>query len=137
MKSFTEFIKEQLEQENMEEILEAAASYKFSYDLSKFEGCDDVVKQLSEIDGVEVEDKTVSFTVSTDDPKDEAMNIIDDFIKTLKSSSKRSSDEQYAQSINKLAKKYEEAKNALVIVDDNEEKEEKCEDKDCDKKEEE
>jgi len=107
MKSLVEFIKESCS--SSEECV--AASKKFSFNFTDFEGAEELIKSVQELNDkdsldVEIEDSKVSFTVSKEDVDkyDGLMELLQDYVQLRGKDQKRTSDESYAQKVSKCEK---------------------------------
>ena len=107
MKSLVEFIKESCSSDEGC----VASSKKISFNFSGFEGVEDLIKSVQELNDkdsldVEIEDSKVSFTVSKDDVDkyDGLMELLQDYVQLRGKDQKRTSDESYAQKVSKCEK---------------------------------
>ena len=107
MKSLVEFIKESCSSDEGC----VASSKKISFNFSGFEGVEDLIKSVQELNDkdsldVEIEDSKVSFTVSKDDVDkyDGLMELLQDYVQLRGKDQKRTSDESYAQKVAKCEK---------------------------------
>ena len=107
MKSLVEFIKESCS--SSEECV--ATSKKFSFNFTDFEGAEELIKSVQELNDkdsldVEIEDSKVSFTVSKEDVDkyDGLMELLQDYVQLRGKDQKRTSDESYAQKVAKCEK---------------------------------
>lgn len=109
MKNLSEYVKESFDtvESEVEEIVESETpeSKEFTFDFTDLDNADDIIKTLQENDAVNVDDKKVTLTVKKDDKNVEsAMEEIRKYTEQIRSSSRRSSDEKYAQRTVKFAK---------------------------------
>jgi uncharacterized protein YukE len=102
MKQLNEYIIEhvQLNEKNVE-------STTITFDFSKFEDNDDVLKSLEDTNECTVEDKEVTVEVTANNANDlkSVLDILQEYSNKLRESPKRSSDEQFAQETSKFDKK--------------------------------
>lgn len=115
MKSLTQFIKE-----HQSKLYESDESTTITLDLAELENAEETLKSLGEKEGCSVDGEKVTVTVSKDDidKAESVKDALQKYVETLKGSTKRSSDEQYAQKIkafedkvSELASKIDEIKN--------------------------
>lgn len=102
MKTLVEYIKESCNKDECE-------SKSFSLSLKDLEGADEVLKSLSELDGVTVEDDKVTFDVQKGAGASEGLKVVTDFLDKRSKDIKYSSDEAYAEKVHKLQDKAAEA----------------------------
>jgi len=117
MKTLQEFITEQVQ------LNEESTSKTISFDFTDLENSEEILDSLKEKEGCSVEDNTLTVTITADnaDKLDTVQDILQQYSETLRSSSKRSSNEQYAQKTKKFAEKVGEFNDALdEITDPNE-----------------
>lgn len=134
MKSLSEYIKENLKIENINE-----GSIKFNFD--GMDNADDILKQFGSIQTASVNDKEVEVMCDANvDELKKVYDILKKYSDGQRSSAHRTNDEQYAQKTVKFAQKVDELKEMIEKVEAPEDKssdvcpkcgKEKCE---CDKK---
>lgn len=112
MKSLQNFI---LEQSN---IYEEETNVSVVFDFTDLENAEETLKSLEEKEGCSVEDNKLTVTITSDncDKLDGVKNILQEYAETLRNSTKRSSDEQYAQKTKRFADKVSEFKDELDKV---------------------
>lgn len=108
MKRLQDFINESI-------INESEDSKSITFDFTDLENAEDTLKSLEEKEGCSVEDNKLTVTITKDnvDKFESVQDILQQFCSTIRNSSKRSSDEQYAQKTVKFEKKVNEFNNAL------------------------
>ena len=113
MKRLQEFINEQSEV-NVN-ITEAKDSKEITFDFTDLENGEETLKSLEDKEGCTIEDNklTVKITGDNVDKLDTVQDILQQFAETVRSSVKRSSDEQYAQKTKKFAEKVAEFNDAI------------------------
>ena len=111
MKHLQDYIIEQSEVK----VDEGAASKSITFDFTDLENADETIKSLEGKEGVTIEDKKVTLEITADnvDKIESAQDILQQFCKEIRSSQKRSSDEQYAQKTAKFEQKVNEMKAAI------------------------
>ena len=129
MKHLQDYIIEQAQ------VNEGAASKSITFDFTDLENGKETLDSLKDKEGVSVEENKLTVTVSADtvDKLDTVQDILQQFCETIRSSSKRSSDEQYAQKTVAFEKKIGELNDAIDEIsnaDDDSEKGEKKEGED-------
>ena len=142
MKNLTDYLNEALNKsivknadENSVNESENKSEKNFTFDFSELENSDEIKKSLEEYDCCSIEDNTLNFTVSESnmDCVNKVIELLNEYVSSLKQSQKRFSNEQYAQKIIKFEKVIGEVNKYI-----DEQKESKEEDKEKkDKKEEE
>lgn len=82
----------------------------FVFNLADMENGEETVKSFENMPGVTIDDQKVTVEVSSEnfDKLDTFQDIMQQFIESLRNSSKRASDEQYAQKTKALADKMNE-----------------------------
>lgn len=133
MKTLKDFIVEHVD------LNESKTSTKVRFDFTGLEGADEVLKTLENQEGCEIEDTLLTVIVDKDnvDKLKAVQDLLQEFTSTIRSSSKRASDEQYAQKTVSFENKLNELNNAideLVNPDKDDIKDEKKDIKDDDKK---
>ena len=113
MKSLQEFINEQAEV-NVN-ITEAKDSKEITFDFTDLENGEETLKSLEDKEGCTVEDNKLTIKITGDnvDKLDTVQDILQQYSDTIRSSQKRSSDEQYAQKTIKFEKKVGEFNDAI------------------------
>ena len=127
MKSLSEYIKESLKIENINE-----GSIKFNFD--GMDNADDILKQFDSIQTASVNDKEVEVMCDANvDELKKVYDILKKYSDNQRSSQHRSSDEQYAQKTVKFAEKVDKLKEMIEKVESPDDKsDDEC--KECDKK---
>lgn len=127
MKSLSEYIKESLKIENINE-----GSIKFNFD--GMDNADDILKQFDSIQTASVNDKEVEVMCDANvDELKKVYDILKKYSDGQRSSQHRSSDEQYAQKTVKFAEKVDKLKEMIEKVESPDDKsDDEC--KECDKK---
>ena len=121
MKHLQDYIIEQAQ------VNEGAASKSVTFDFTDLENGKETLDSLKDKEGVSVEEDKLTVTVSADtvDKLDTVQDILQQFCETIRNSSKRSSDEQYAQKTVAFEKKVGELNDAIDEIanaDDNNDK---------------
>ena len=113
MKRLQEFINEQAEV-NVN-ITEAKDSKEITFDFTDLENGEETLKSLEDKEGCTVEDNKLTVKITSDnvDKLDTVQDILQQYSDTIRSSQKRSSDEQYAQKTIKFEKKVGEFNDAI------------------------
>lgn len=111
MKSLKEFIKEYQERK----LQESADTTTITLNFAGLENAEETLKSLEDKEGCTVEDETLTISISKDnvDKFDTVQDILQQYVETLRGSTKRSSDEQYAQKIKSFADKVANFNEAL------------------------
>ena len=111
MKNLIEYLNEKLiddiEVLNDETIKEEKLDvFTFKFDLSSFDGYEDVIKSLKENDVKSDDDKNIEFSLTEKDTDsyDTVIDMLQQYYEQLKKSSKFSSDESYASKVSKFGK---------------------------------
>ena len=132
MKSLSEYIKENLDIENINE-----GSVKFNFD--GMDNADDILKQLSSMQSASVNDKEVEVICDANvDELNEIYDILKQYSDDERKGIHRTNDEQYAQKTIKFAEKVDELKEMIEKIetpDDKESDDKKLDDKKSDDKE--
>lgn len=104
-----------IEQSN---INEEETSVSVVFDFTDLENAEETLKSLEEREGCSVEDNKLTVTITSDncDKLDTVQDILQQYAETLRNSSRRSSDEQYAQKTKAFAEKVDEFNDALDKV---------------------
>ena len=132
MNSLSEYIKENLDIENINE-----GSVKFNFDA--MDNADDILKQLSSMQSASVNDKEVEVICDANvDELNEIYDILKQYSDDERKGIHRTNDEQYAQKTIKFAEKVDELKEMIEKIetpDDKESDDTKSDDKKSDDKE--
>lgn len=128
MKSLQEFIIENVE---VDESKSESKTITFNFD--GLENSEDTLKSFEDREGCSVEDNKLTVTLSeeTKGKLDSVQDILQQYCETIRNSSKRSSDEQYAQKTKSFEDKLNEFNNALDELenpDEDDDKDDKKED---------
>lgn len=128
MKSLQEFIIENVE---VDESKSESKTITFNFD--GLENAEDTLKSFEDREGCSVEDNKLTVTLSeeTKGKLDTVQDILQQFCETIRNSSKRSSDEQYAQKTKSFEDKLNEFNDALDELenpDEDDDKDDKKED---------
>lgn len=128
MKSLQEFIIENVE---VDESKSESKTITFNFD--GLENGEDTLKSLEDKEGCLVEDNklTINLSEETKGKLDSVQDILQQYCETIRNSSKRSSDEQYAQKTKSFADKLNEFNTALDELenpDEDDDKDDKKED---------
>ena len=118
MKSLQDFIIENVEIEES-----ASESKTITFNFDGLENAEDTLKLFEDKEGCTVEDNKLIITLSeeTKGKLNSAKDILQKFTDTIRNSSKRSSDEQYAQKTKSFEDKLNEFKDALDELENPEE----------------
>ena len=110
MKSLQDFILENVE---VDESKSESKTITFNFD--GLENAEDTLKSFEDREGCSVEDNKLTVTLSeeTKGKLDTVQDILQQYCETIRNSSKRSSDEQYAQKTKSFADKLNEFNTAL------------------------
>ena len=129
MKSLSEYIKENLNIENINK-----GSVKFNFD--GMDNADDILKQLSSFQSASINDKEVEVVCDANvDELNEVYDILKKYSDDERSGRHRTNDEQYAQKTIKFAEKVDELKKMIEKIetpDDEKSDDEKSDDKKSD-----
>ena len=111
MKSLSEYIKENLDIENINK-----GSVKFDFD--GMDNADDILKQLSSFQSVSVNDKKVEVVCDANvDELNEIYDILKKYSDDERNGMHRTNDEQYAQKTIKFAEKVDELKKMIGKIE--------------------
>lgn len=111
MKSLSEYIKENLDIENINK-----GSVKFDFD--GMDNADDILKQLSSFQSVSVNDKEVEVVCDANvDELNEIYDILKKYSDDERSGMHRTNDERYAQKTIKFAEKVDELKKMIEKIE--------------------
>lgn len=111
MKSLSEYIKENLNIENINK-----GSVKFDFD--GMDNADDILKQLSSFQSVSVNDKKVEVVCDANvDELNEVYDILKKYSDDERNGMHRTNDEQYAQKTIKFAEKVDELKKMIEKIE--------------------
>lgn len=121
MKHLQDYINEQAQ------LNEAAESKTITFDFTDLENAEETIKSLESMEGISVDDKKVTLTINKDNVEKigTAQDILQQFCKTIRSSQKRSSDEQYAQKTKSFETKIGEMNDAIDEITNPEDEENK------------
>lgn len=133
MKSLIDYIREhRTDMEVVDNVNESLLLINFD----GMDDTDDLLKTLSETDGVSVDDKSVEIADDLGvDKLEDIYNILKTYSDTQRSSSHRSSDENYAQKTLSIEKKVNDLRDSIDKIKNPDTEDKEC--KDCDKKNEE
>ena len=127
MKHLQEYIIEQAEFN----IDESADSKSITFDFKDLENAEETLKSLEGKEGVTINGNTLTLEITADnvDKLGTVQDILQQYCQTIRSSQKRSSDEQYAQKTASFEKKIGEMNDAIDEIenpdDDKDEKDDK------------
>jgi len=109
MKHLEDYINESINLNESEE------SKSITFDFSDLENAKETLDSLKDQEGCEIEDNKLTVTITQDnvDKLDTVQDILQKYTDTIRSSVKRSSDEQYAQKTKKFAEKLAEFNETL------------------------
>lgn len=127
MKHLQDFINEAMK------INEASESKSVTFNFTDLENADETIESLKDKEGVTVDDKKVTLTLTKDnvDKIGTVQDILQQFCQTVRNSEKRTNDEQYAQKTKSFEEKIGEMNDAIdeLTASDEEDKEDKDKDK--------
>ena len=112
-------------------VFEDDESKTVTFDFTDLENAEETINSLKDKEGVSVDDNKVTITITSDnvDNLGSVQDILQQYCSTIRNSSKRSSNEQYAQK----TKSFEESVNKMNdIIDEIQNPEEDDDDKDDD-----
>lgn len=112
-------------------VFEGDDSKTVTFDFTDLENAEETINSLKDKEGVSVDDNKVTITITSDnvDNLGSVQDILQQYCSTIRSSSKRSSNEQYAQK----TKSFEESVGEMNdIIDEIQNPEEDDDDKDDD-----
>ncbi len=100
-------------------IKESESSKTITFNFKDLENAKETIESLKDRDGVEISDDNVTVTVTADNvSKLEAVqDILQQYCQTIRSSQKRSSDEQYAQKTKSFETKVGELNDAIDEIE--------------------
>ena len=103
----------------MESFINESSSKSISFNFSDLENAEDTIKSLENQPGVSVSDKTVTINVTADNVSElgTVQDILQQYAETIRSSQRRSSDEQYAQKSKKFQEKVAELNDAIDEIE--------------------
>ena len=109
MKHLQDYIIEQAQ------VNEGASSKTITFNFADLENGKETIESLKDKEGVAVEEDKLTVTVNSDtvNKLDTVQDILQQFCHTIRNSSKRSSDEQYAQKTVEFEKKIGELNDAI------------------------
>ena len=133
MKHLSDYIVEQ------SQVNESSTSKTITFNFKDLENGEETLKSLEGKEGVTIEDNKLTLEITTDnvDKLDTVQDILQQFCHTIRNSSKRSSDEQYAQKTVEFEKKVGELNDAIDEIQNPEEETTPEDDDDDNKKEDE
>lgn len=113
MKSLTEYIYESMESKTIE------------FDFTDLENAEETLKSFEDKEYCEVDENKLKVTINPDnvDKLDEVQDILQQYCQTIRSSSKSTNDEQYAQKTKKFEQKVTEFNDAIDEIANPEEDE--------------
>jgi len=102
---------------------ESEESKTLTFDFTDLENAEETLNSLKEMDGCKVEENKLTITITKDnvDSFGTVQDILQQYAETLRNSSKRSSDEKYAQKTKSFAEKVGEFNDALDEIGTDEE----------------
>ena len=117
MKNLKEYVLEAFEDDKKEvEVIEAATEQKkFEFDFTDLDNAEDTINSLKENPAVSADGNIVTLTVSNEDNDnvERATEVLRQYTEVIRSSSRRASDEQYAQKTVKFAKVVSDVDNYI------------------------
>lgn len=122
MKSLQDFIIES------GEINEGKDTASITFDFTDLENAKETIESIQDKEGVEVDDQKVTVTINKDNVAklDSVQDILQQYSETIRNSTKRTNDEQYAQKTKSFAEKVGELNDAIDEIsnpNDDEDKE--------------
>lgn len=119
MRTLKDYILEDKEKD--EDTTQSSTSVTFDFD--GLEDCEDVLKSVEDNENCQIDGKKVTIEVTQDNYEDlgDIKDILQDYTDKIRSSSKRSNDEKYAQLTKKFKSRLNELKDAISSFDDTEE----------------
>lgn len=107
MKNLIDYIKEAVN--------ESAESKSVTFNFTDLENGEETIKSLEGKEGVSIDGNKLTVTITSDnvDKLDTVQDILQQFCQTIRNSSKRSSDEQYAQKTASFEKNVNELNDAI------------------------
>jgi len=131
MKHLQDYINEQAQ------LNEAVESKTVTFDFTDLENAEETIKSLESMEGISVDDKKVTLTINKDNVEKigTAQDILQQFCQTIRNSTKRTNDEQYAQKTKSFETKVGEMNDAIDEIQggDDEDKDKKTKEDDKDK----
>ena len=132
MKHLQDYINEQAQ------LNEAVESKTVTFDFTDLENAEETIKSLESMEGISVDDKKVTLTINKDNVEKigTAQDILQQFCQTVRNSTKRTNDEQYAQKTKSFETKIGEMNDAIDEIqggDDDDKDKNKEDDKDKNK----
>ena len=109
MKHLQDYINEQAQ------LNEAVESKTVTFDFTDLENAEETIKSLESMEGISVDDKKVTLTINKDNVEKigTAQDILQQFCQTVRNSTKRTNDEQYAQKTKSFETKIGEMNDAI------------------------
>lgn len=104
-------------------ITEATSSKVIEFDFSDLENAEDTLKSFEGQEGCEVEGNTLKVTITPDnvDKLGGTQDILQQYCQTIRSSTKSTNDEQYAQKTKRFEEKVNEFNDAIDEIENPEE----------------
>lgn len=86
-----------------------------TFDFTDLENAEDTLKSLEEKEGVSIEENKLTLTITSEnvDKLDTVQDILQQFCSTIRNSSKRTNNEEYAQKTVNFEKKVKEMNDAI------------------------
>jgi len=109
---------------------EGSSSKSITFDFKDLENAKETIESLKGKEGVEATEDSITVTVTSDNVSKlgTVQDILQQYCQSIRSSQKRSSDEQYAQKTVAFEKKVGELNDALDEIENPDEEDEKSED---------
>ena len=100
-------------------IKESESSKTITFNFKDLENAKETIESLKDRDGVEISDDNVTVTVTADNVSklESVQDILQQYCQTIRSSQKRSSDEQYAQKTKSFETKVGELNDAIDEIE--------------------
>ena len=131
MKHLQDYINEQAQ------LNEDTESKTVTFDFTDLENAEETIKSLESMEGISVDDKKVTLTINKDNVEKigTAQDILQQFCQTVRNSTKRTNDEQYAQKTKSFEIKVGEMNDAIDEIQggDDADKDKKTKEDDKDK----
>ena len=105
------------------QVNESEEEKKIVFDFSDLENAEETLKSLEGKEGVSIDGQTLTLTINADNVKklDTVQDILQQFCQTIRTSQKRSSDEQYAQKTKSFEEKVADMNDAIDEIENPEE----------------
>lgn len=128
MKHLQDYIVEQVEVK----VDEGATSKSITFDFTDLENAEETLKSLEGKEGVSIDDKKLTLEITPDNVSSlgTVQDILQQYCQTIRSSQKRSSDEQYAQKTASFEKKIGEMNDAIDEIENPDDDSDKKDDSD-------